>query len=227
MTPTPDEEVIAGVTKGVLDYSAEGIKRLAARLLHRDLAFIEDRDSFEAVADQKRHPEWSFFKEYVKDRDLRVLIRIGLALRKLEGREADLQSLRKHTRHKYGLKGLYVAQLVQDGDLGPFITTLLSKEMSKADLGAALEQLLSNVEKYVIFIQGDIQLERKILSVSGRINTLLPSAILICGSRGAKRNAEKVAKGVMRRIDGYELSKYEDKVKAVYLIMKDESPDED
>jgi hypothetical protein len=226
MTPTPDEEVIAGVTKGALEFSSERIKGWAARLANRDIAFIEDRSSFDVVADQKRNPEWSFYKEYVKTKELRVLIRIGLALRKLESGHADLQSLRKNILHKHGKKGLHVAQLVQDGDLGAFIGTLISKQMSKADLGAAIEDLLLNVDKYVVFIKSDIDTRRVIDSTAARINANLPPALLICGSKGAKGAAETVAKGVMKKIDGYELSTYQDKVKVVYLIMKDDSPDE-
>jgi hypothetical protein len=226
MTPTPDEEVIAGVTKGTLEFSAERIKQWAARLRNRELAFIEDKDSFEVVADQKRHPEWSFFKDYIKDHELRVLVRIGLALRKLEGRHTDLQSLRKIILDKYGKRGLHVAQLVQDGDLGAFIGILIGKQMSKADLGAAVEELLLNVEKYVIFIKSDTNLRRVTDSVVGRINTLVPPAILICGSRSAKALAEKVANGVMRKIDDYELSVYQDRIKVVYLILKDETQEE-
>jgi len=227
MTPTPDEEAIAGVTKGALEFSSERIKGWAARLANRDIAFIEDRSSFDVVADQKRNPEWSFYKEYVKTKELRVLIRIGLALRKLESGHADLQSLRKNILHKHGKKGLHVAQLVQDGDLGAFIGTLISKQMSKADLGATIEDLLLNVDKYVVFIKSDIDTRRVIDSTAARINANLPPALLICGSKGAKGAAETVAKGVMKKIDGYELSTYQDKVKVVYLIMKDDSPDED
>jgi len=227
MTPTPEEEVIAGVTKGTLDFTAEGVKRWAARLANRDIAFIEDRNSFDAVAEQKRNPEWSFYKEYVKTKELRVLIRIGLALRKLESGHTDLQSLRKNILHKHGKKGLHVAQLVQDGDLGAFIGALISKQMSKADLGAAIEDLLLNVDKYVVFIKSDIVTQRVIDSTATRVNANLPPALLICGSKGAKGTAETVAKGIMKKIDGYELSTYQNKVKVVYLIMKGESPDED
>jgi hypothetical protein len=227
MTPTPEEEVIAGVTKGTLDFTADRIKAWAARLANRDIAFIEDRTSFDVVADQKRNPEWSFYKEYVKTKELRVLIRIGLALRKLEGGHANLQSLRKNILHKHGKKGLHVAQLVQDGDLGAFIGTLLSKQMSKADLGAAIEELLLNVDKYVVFIKSDIATRRVIESTAARINANLPPALLICGSKGAKGTAEVVVKGVMKKIDGYELSIYQNKVKVVYLIMRDESPSDD
>ena len=226
MTPTPDEAVIAGVTKGALEFTSERIKEWAARLSHRDIAFIEDRSSFDVVVDQKRNPEWSFFKDYVKNHELRVLIRIGLALRKLEGGHADLQSVRRNILDKHGKKGLHVAQLVQDGDLGAFIGILISKQMSKADLGAALEELLLNVDKYVVLIKGDMVLRRVIDSTAARIHANLPPALLICGSKSAKGAAETVAKGVMKKIDGYEQSIYQDKVKVVYLIMRTENADE-
>ncbi|HIH05399.1 TPA: hypothetical protein HA372_02445 [Candidatus Woesearchaeota archaeon] len=103
-----------GVTKGVLGYTEEKIKQFAKKFIDRKLIFINRPETIELVKEQLKSGEWSLCKQYIKDIDLKILVQLGLALRKLESDQVELQNLRDKIVYKYKMKGLHIAQVVQN-----------------------------------------------------------------------------------------------------------------
>ena len=113
MSSEPDEKVIAGMTKGTLQYAEEKIRELVKRFLNRELAFVEDPETITLAKIQRESPEWDLFKKYVDAYNLRILFLMGLTLRALEKAGKPLDTLKRSIMRVYGQKGLHIAYFVQ------------------------------------------------------------------------------------------------------------------
>jgi len=80
----PIERAAEVAIKASLDWSIDKIKELALKFKNNDISFLEDTEAFEEALNQLKTEEWKFYKRYIKDKYLRILIELGLTLRKFE-----------------------------------------------------------------------------------------------------------------------------------------------
>ena len=203
------KNISEGVTKGILSWSLEQIKSFAFKLKEKELAFIQDRKTIEIVKEQYHSGELAIYKEYVKNDEMLLLLKMGLTLRRLD-KEEDIdrkKNLRDKISPKYGVKGLHIAQFVENGILNRYIGILIENIVSIEKFKQDIKNILENIEKYVLFVKKD-DTERHVLNQSNIIITSHPSTIFIVSgiSNAAKviRNCEDRLKKLLK---DYELEK--------------------
>ncbi|MBU0959322.1 MAG: hypothetical protein KKB31_05245 [Nanoarchaeota archaeon] len=126
MSYDPVESAAKGATEGFLNWGTDLIKKFASKFKDKELAFIQDEKTIKRVKDQYRSGELAFYKEYINDMEMLFLLKMGLTLRSLEkDKEIDRkQNLRSKIFNKYEVKGLHIAQFVENGILNRYIGIL-------------------------------------------------------------------------------------------------------
>jgi len=196
------KDIAEGATKGVLNWTKEftkdQIRSLINKFRHKDIAFIQDIETISVVKEQLRSGEWDISSKYVKDKSLRLLIQMGLTLRKLEnGKKFDkLLNLRGKILSKFGSRGLHIAQFVQNGMLTAYLGAVISKISNKNDLINQIEEILNNIDKFVVFIQEKDNSDRKVEEIKTRIYANNPATFMIFG----KHSAIKIVKEIRAQL---------------------------
>lgn len=209
---TSDSEIISaaseGAAKGLLQFSKDQIENYIKKFNNKELAFIEDDDSIEMVKIERTRPEREFYKKYVKDKKLLLLIDIGLILRKLEKKNdmEKIHSIREKLVKNHGTPGLAIAEFVQRGILTEYSQHFLKDLDNDDDISNSINEILTNIEKYVCFITDNYDDKFWINLISQRINANLPKHFIIF-SRGSNLNkkAEKILTEVQKNILEYDL----------------------
>lgn len=218
------ESAAAGISKGVLEFTVDQLKILAKRFSNRDISFIEDEPTIRLIKDQRRSSEWDLYGKYVKDHEMRLLIQMGLALRRLETDPSSLQNLRDKIVRKFGVRGLHISELVQNQALAPFISVSVSRISSPADITQAIEQLLKNVDRYCIFIKESDDSEKKVEDIRMRLMGSLPETMIILASKSAKSNAGSIAETLRILVESeYEITCEEESEKKVFIFIRKSS----
>ncbi|MEM3452723.1 MAG: hypothetical protein QW835_03740 [Candidatus Hadarchaeum sp.] len=73
----PIESAAKGATKALLEWTEEKVLQLIIKFKNRDIAFVEDPETITAVKEQRKTPEWEYFKQNVENPDLRILFQMG------------------------------------------------------------------------------------------------------------------------------------------------------
>src|SRR3989339_87748 len=117
MSSEPLEDIAKGVIKGTLEWTADFIKQLAKGFQENKLKFIRDKENIEIAKEQYNSGELQIYKTYIEDKKKLMILRMGLVLRKLEnkGEKEKKQNLREDIMKKYEIKGLHIAQFVENG----------------------------------------------------------------------------------------------------------------
>ncbi len=80
---------------------------------------------------------------------------MGLILRKLEEEDKDrLANLRDKIYRKYDIKGLHIAQFVQNGILNRYIGISIDEMTTLDKFQEDILKVLHNIDKYVLFVEG-------------------------------------------------------------------------
>ena len=153
MSGTPDP--IASAVWGVFLAAADGIKRFLQQVDAHQVAGSDDPAVINLVKVERQSPEFELLKKYVSDKQLRIQMQLGLALRKLQAdpnARASFQSLRANLRAVFGLPGLHVAELVSNGVVTTYLNLLVSSQPTAADVSARIDRFLRQADSYVLFI---------------------------------------------------------------------------
>lgn len=216
----PIESATKGFVAATLEWSSERLKNLVKRFKERDIAFIEDHETISLVKEQKQSAEYTHYVNYVKDKDLRLQVQMGLALRHLETRREAMLGLRNKIRKKYGTKGLHAAQLVQSEVLNAIIGIILPQNPTPKDITSIIEGVLREIDKYALFVQSDDDYERRIEEIVTRIYAHTPTILVILGSGSAVELAEKIVIGASKRITNYEIIQQIGELRTIFLFRK-------
>lgn len=146
-------DIAEGTTKGLLDWSEEKISDFILKFKDKKLAFIQDKETIQIVKEQFNSGELNFYKNYIEDRDLLFIVKLGLTLRKLEGHTERKQNLREKIFNKYETNGLHIAQFVENGILNRYTAILIDNLISIEDLKKKIKDTLKNIEKHVLFVK--------------------------------------------------------------------------
>jgi len=203
----PVESAAKGATKAFLEWSTENIVKFANKLIDKKLAFIQDEKTIKLVKKQYNSGELKFYKIYIKDNELLFLIKMGLTLRKLEDDGDRLTNLQDKIFHKYEVKGLHVAQFVQNGILNRCIGILIDEITTLDEFKKNILKILQEIDKYVLFVKGTDD-SRMIIQRSTMILTSHNSSIFIVSGIGLAaeivRESEERLKTLLQE---YELEK--------------------
>lgn len=200
---------VKGFTEGVLEWGSDLIKGMATKLRDGKLAFIQDQKTIQIVKEQYRSGELAIYKEYVKDRDMIFLLKMGLTLRMLdkEKEESRRQKLRGKLLERYKVKGLHIAQFVQNGLLNRYIGILIENISSAEEFKKDLMNILENIEKHVLFVRND-DLERNVIQSSISIVSVhSPTIFIVSGIFSAAEIVRKCEIKLVELLNDYELEK--------------------
>ncbi|MFH1522055.1 MAG: hypothetical protein ABIF18_03780 [archaeon] len=203
------EGIGKGVAKGVLEWGENFIKDLAKRFKEKGINFIEDKNTLEIAREQYNSGELQIYKYYIEDKNKLMILRMGLVLRKLErlGERDRKQKLREDIMKKYEIKGLHVAQFVENGVLNRYIGILLDDIDSIEKFKERINEIIDNIEKYVLFVKSSDD-EKFILKSCLRITTSHLSMIFIVSGMGSTGEIIRKVEGkLVALLDNYELEK--------------------
>jgi len=201
------ESAASGVAKGVLEWSADFIKSLAQKFKDKKLAFIQDSETIKLVKEQYNSGELNFYKNYIEDEDLLFLAKLGLTLRKLEGNLDRRTNLRTKIFNKYELKGLHIAQFVENGILNRYSAILIDNLASIEDLKKKIADTLNDIEKYVLFVQAKDDMRGIIEYVRTKVFANSPNIFIISGIYPASEIIRKCEETITKLLTNYELEK--------------------
>lgn len=205
----PLESIAKGATKGGLEWSADFIKGLVVKFQDNRLKFIKDKENLKIAKEQYDSGELQIYRAYINDKQKLMILRMGLVLRRLEseGEMERKRDLREDIMKKYEIKGLHVAQFVENGILNRYIGILLDNISSIEDFKEKINEIIENIEKYVVFVKGSDS-ERSVLDSCLRITTSNLSMIFIVSGIGS---AAELIRAIEERLiillEDYELEK--------------------
>jgi len=222
--PDPLESISKGATKGVIEWSSQQIKELVRKFNDRELLFIEDKETIDIVKNQRKKPELNFYRKYIKDHDLRLQVEMGFSLRQLGNEPDKLGDLKEKIVRRYGREGVYVAEFVQLGVFTKYASLLLGDTQNEKELEDGLNEILKNIEKYVLFVKASDDEKRSSGVVVSRINSNIPR-VFILFSKGSVANnkAKRILEFVKTQILGYGFQTYVEDAQQYFFILKSPS----
>lgn len=220
------QDIAEGATRGVLSWSKETILALAKKFLNKELVFIEDQQTIEIVKEQLKTAEWLLFNRYVQDKDMQLLIKMGLTLRALEKQKRlqALQNLRdKISTSKYGKRGLHIAQFVQSKLLKEYVNGIIDKASSESELIQNINDMLSYLEVRSSFIKKEDSPDIKVAEILTRIQAHAPESYIVFAKDSALPICKLIIDLLKEKIKYYdyclELKKTDDSM--IIIILKD------
>ncbi|MAG78581.1 hypothetical protein CL616_04425 [archaeon] len=214
----PISSAAEGATQGFLNWGKEEIKNWITKFKNRDLAFVNDNETIELVKEQRETGEWDLFKQYIKNKDYRILFQMGLSLRKLEKENKPYEPLKKKILKKYGRKGLQIAHFVQNKLFSRFYANLLERVNSSKQISLEIAEFLENLEKTVVFVSNVDKIETKTSEIIAKIQSGSPETFIISSSGSAKDACDTIKFQVIQKIDNYTYEEYNAPDKKIYFL---------
>jgi len=200
-------DLAEGATKGLLNYGEEKIKQFAESFRSKKLKFIGDEKIISSAKATQKSGEWVFYKNYIKDKELLFIIKLGLVLRKIEDDSERIENLKEKIKKKYDISGLHVAYFVQNGILNRYVGILLDDLDSTESFDKIISNVLSNIDKHAIFISSRYT-QREILKDSMTITSAHQSSIfIVSGMKSAAKIVRDSEKELVEVLGKYELEK--------------------
>ena len=200
-------DTVEGATKALLSYGEEKIKQLVESFKSKKLKFIGDEETISSARATQKSGEWIFYKNYIKDKDLLFIIKLGLVLRKVEKDTNRLENLKEKIRQTYEMKGLHIAYFVQNGILNRYVGILLDDLDSAEGFDRVISSVLNNIEKHAIFVNWRYS-KREVLKDSMTITSAHRSSIFIVSGIGSAAKVVQESEADLTEVLGkYELEK--------------------
>ncbi len=220
--PSELNDAAAGVMSGALSWGEAKIKEYAKKLRNKELAFIQDSQTIELVKEQLRSGEWSLYRNYLKDKELKLLVQMGLTLRKLEGDKdhEPLHNLRDKIRRKYGTAGLHIAEFVEANVLKQFIGTIADKAPTEIELCERVENLLCHLETQTIFVKQDDDLHGVLQRITTRLDAHAPETFIVFTNRSAVPKGQSIRQALASSRGDYEVEVEESSTRFLIILSK-------
>ncbi|MBU4069830.1 MAG: hypothetical protein KJ646_02510 [Nanoarchaeota archaeon] len=209
MSYDPIESASKGATQGFLNWGEEFIRNLVLRFKDKELAFIQDEKTIKRVKEQYNSGELSFYKEYIENKEMLFLLKMGLTLRSLEkDKEGERkQNLRTKIFNKYRVKGLHIAQFVENGILNRYIGILIDDIISLEKFKKDILDILENIEKYVLFVKNYDKEREVIKQIITIIKINLSMIFIVSGISSAAQIVRNCEDKLKKLLQDYELEK--------------------
>jgi len=222
MSYDPIESASRGATEGFLKWGEDFIKKLASKFKDKELAFIQDEKTIKRVKEQYRSGELSFYKKYIADKEILFLLKMGLTLRSLEKEKEEERksNLRTKIFDKYEVKGLHIAQFVENGILNRYIGILIDDIISIEKFEEDITDILQNIEKHVLFVKKQDN-ERDIIKQATMITSSHLSMIfIISGIFSAAQIVRRCEDRLKELLIDYALEKMSDGEKEILFFKR-------
>ncbi len=204
----PDySDLVKGTTGAAIEYGETRIKELVKKFRNRELSFINDPSTIEIVKEQIRTSEFKLTSKYVRDRELQLIVQMGLTLRQLEKEKQmdKVLKLKGDIHRKYKSWGVHAAQAVQAGIVIGFLELFIDNITDETELCYAIEDILINIDKLVVYVKEEHEVEYLLK----RIETILlahnPQAMLICSKYSANKVMERLIKELESELVDYNM----------------------
>ena len=218
---SPIADISKGATKALLDFTSDKIDSFIEKFKKRDLAFIRDKETIDIVREEYSSGEAKFYESYVEDRDLLLIVRMGLALRRLEStNEKKLHDLRERVFQKYKVRGLHIAEFVQVGILNRYIGILIGDITSLDDFKRDIKEVLENIEKHVLFVKSADKTPQITQKASNIVNSHSPNIFVVAGMGPAAKTVEECSEKLEKLLQDYEVEKISRKDKEVIFFKR-------
>lgn len=209
MSYDPIKEASEGVVEGFLNWAEDYVKRLASEFRDKKLAFIQDERTIKRVKEQYKSGELAIYKEYISNKEVLFLLQMGLTLRALEmeGEEDRRKRLRGKIFQKYEVKGLHIAQFVENGVLNKYIGILIDNIVSIEKFKEDIIKVLQDIDKYVLFVQekdSDREIIKRTLTI---ISSHSPMIFILSGIGSAAGVVRLCEPRLIEMLKDYELEK--------------------
>jgi len=198
-------DIAKGATEAIINVSKEEIKSLIYKWENKELLFLGKKETIDLVKRERKTEEWALFDKYIKNKELRILVQMGLALRELEDNPKEIKRIQEIILSIYKGRGLHIAHFVQTGFLKNYIGHILSKYLSNKALGEELENTLRNVEKYIVFIRSSDDVEKTMNILKNRIEVNLPNVLIIYSLKTAVEIAKKIKEKLKEKLEHYKI----------------------
>ena len=120
------------------------------------------------------------------------------------------------------MSGLHIAEAVQNEVLSTFIGIDSPSSQSPAELTKRIEKMLSDVDKYVVFIRADDDVDQKVKELETRIYADVPETLILYGCKyGAIRKDRSIATKLKKSIKGYAFTATDSQLKIIIVIAKE------
>lgn len=205
----PLENISKGMTEGVLNWGENFIKSLATKFKNKKLGFIQDSKTIEIVKQQYNSGELAVYKEYIKDKDTLFILKMGLTLRRLEKEKDDIRkrNLRTKILQNYKVKGLHIAQFVENGLLNRYVGILIDDIVSLDKFKKDIREILDNIEKHVLFVKMDDSVRGVIQKTTSIIAAHSPTIFILSGISSAADTLKNCEEKLVELLNEYELEK--------------------
>lgn len=207
MSSNNSDDIFAGTVKGLLDFSAEQIGSFVKRLKEKKFGFIGEERTIEIAREQYKSGEAKFYHGYIHDKPLLFLVGMGLTLRKIEEDLPKRQNLRTKILRKFQLKGLHIAEFVQNGILNRYIAILLELVDSIKDLEIQIDEVLKNIDKHSLFVQGVDRIGEVIRKSINITDSHSPTIFVISGEGLSAELLQKDFKKIEDSLKRYSLER--------------------
>ena len=201
-------DVFEGATKGALEWTSEKIAFLVKKFKERKIAFIKEQKTIDIVKEQYASGEAKFYEKYIKDKEILLLLRMGLALRKLENDLERFENLRDKIHKKYKVQGLHIAEFVQNGMLNRYIGLLLETINSVEDVEKDIKEILKNIENHALFVDKYQKKEEVLKKTVIIITAHSPCIFVVAGVKVAAKTVRDCAGQLKLILKDYALEKF-------------------
>lgn len=216
-----EDDISKGVAEGFLNWSEAKVKDLVKKFKDRKLAFIKEEETIEEVKESKKNSEYKLFIKYVEDKDLRIIFRMGLSLRKIEKDSEKTLNLKEKIKKKYKNQGLHFAYFVQNKLFTKYYASLVER-FSEDTIKDELNFFTKETDKCISFISNQDELSQKLLEITTKINANSPETFIISSWGGG---ANKICKKVFNKVDEalsnrYIHTDFSEKDKIMYMLIR-------
>lgn len=191
-----------GMTSAAIHYGEEKLKILLSKIRAGKLGFIKKSETIEIVKEQRKSGEYALIKEAIRDKNLRLMVQMGLTLRRLQrkGEREQILNLRDKIRKKHGTEALHIAQFVQNGLMTPLILSI-SEYSDEIELQESVEEFLKDIEVLTLWIQARDSSEDIARIANARLDAHAPRIFLVFSKESAVCIGKEVAKLMKERND--------------------------
>ncbi len=200
-------EIVKDVIKASLEFSKEQIINFITKLRDKKLAFIEDENTIKLAKEQYESGESKFYHRYIHNKDLLLLVGMGLTLRKVEGDAEKRRNLRSKILNKHKISGLHVAEFVQNGILNRYNAILLELVDSIADLENQIEEVLKNIDKHSLFIKREDRIGQILRKTINITDSHSPTIFVISGEGSCAKLLNDNIKKIEDSLTNYSLER--------------------
>lgn len=212
-----------GVARVVISCTTEKVKNLVRRFRDRKLAFIQERETIDNVKEQLKTNENSFYENYIEDEEMRYCLAMGLTLRKLdsEGQLKRREDLCKRISDKFGLKGLHISYLVQNGVLSRYLTSLMEEIKDLNVLKRKIRDFLDEIDKFSYFIRAGQEVKQVSDTIKTKLNANTPEVFILSGMGSAAQIILSSFEAIQEDVCAeYDFERYSGKKREILLLTK-------